>query len=360
MDIKKTGAFDDFFNTFLAVVEEEDFTATIKGFLNKWQHTIPAYTDAVSQLNKEYKKGNLVPVLGAGISAGFGLPGWNDLIQQLAVSTLELGSEQAKATTDLFFKLFPQNPLVIGRYLQTHFEERKTFSFEQRVRDILYAKADKTLQLPVMKEVINLCVSAGKRHDVNAVITYNFDDVLESKLTQLDITHTLVPVFSNEHVADNDCIPIYHVHGYLPEDATLTANHTITLGERVYHKQYTDIYNWSNIVQLTKFREKNCFFIGTSLTDPNTRRLLDIANTHRGNGKVNKHYLIRKQTTLEEMEKNLTGKEDADKFKPYLPLLHQLYKKYLEIDAASLGVNTIWVNDYSKHYADTIRAVSGD
>jgi hypothetical protein len=357
MDINKPGAFDNFFNTFLAVVKQDDLTTNINEFLGKWQNDIPDYKDAVAGLNAEYKKGNLVPVLGAGISAGFGLPAWNDLIQQLAVSTLELGNEQALATTDLFFKLFPQNPLVIGRYLQTHFEQSEKLAFEQKVRDILYNRADKTLHLPVMKEVVNLCVAAGKRPPVNAVITYNFDDLLESKLDQLGINHTLVPVYGTDQQATGDCIPIYHVHGYLPEASPLNEHHTITLGERVYHKQYVDIYHWSNIIQLTKFREKTCFFIGTSLTDPNTRRLLDIANTHRGNIKTKKHYIVRKETTLEEMEKKIQSKEDAEKLKPCLSLLHQMYKKYLEIDAASLGVNTIWVTDYNSHYAETIKAV---
>ena len=96
-------------------------------------------------------------------------------------------------------------------------------------------------------------------------------------------------------------LPIYHVHGYLQQDGKLNEQNQITFGELVYHKQYVDIYSWNNIVQINKFRDANCLFIGTSLTDPNTRRLLDIARKQKG--EKNETHFVFKQRYKEDAVK---------------------------------------------------------
>lgn len=80
---------------------------------------------------------------------------------------------------------------------------------------------------------------------------------------------------------DDKKLKIYHVHGFLPQDGDIGAGNKITLGEFVYHEQYNNIYSWNNIVQINKFRDNTCLFIGTSLTDPTIRRLLDIAKSQK-------------------------------------------------------------------------------
>lgn len=55
-----------------------------------------------------------------------------------------------------------------------------------------------------------------------------------------------------------------------------------------------DPYSWSNLIQLNYLRENTCLFIGLSLTDPNLRRLLDIASRKHDND-VPKHYAILKR-----------------------------------------------------------------
>ena len=57
---------------------------------------------------------------------------------------------------------------------------------------------------------------------------------------------------------------------------------------------YNDVYNWSNIKQINALREKNCLFIGCSLSDPNMRRLLDIAYDKS----EAKHYAILKKEDI--------------------------------------------------------------
>ena len=56
-----------------------------------------------------------------------------------------------------------------------------------------------------------------------------------------------------------------------------------------------DAYNWSNIIQLNCFLENTCMLIGLSVTDPNLRRLLDVAAK---NNNVPKHYVLLKRLLL--------------------------------------------------------------
>ena len=172
--------------------------------------------------------------------------------------------------------------------------ENNNSSFESMVRDVLYSKMDKNKKSELIDEIVKICVAPGKSPNLDSIITYNFDDILEYKLNQTGMSIPYKPVFGIGVEIKNDELPIYHVHGYLPEGEKLDSKNKITFGESNYHQQYSDIYSWNNIVQINKFRENTCLFIGSSLTDPNVRRLLDIALKQKGN-KRKHHYIFKKK-----------------------------------------------------------------
>ena len=219
-------------------------------------------------------------------------------------------------------------------------------SFEENVRKALYDKFDEKLikNSDLLNEVLQYCVAPGKSPNLDSIITYNYDDILEEFLAKQTIKIPFVPIFTVGKKPQIDELPIYHVHGYLPRKGELGTEHKITLSEDIYHEQYNNIYSWNNITQINKFRDNNCLFIGVSLTDPNLRRILDIANTQRGIDSP-QHFIFKKRYNTEELtillEKYLQDNKSVDdekvlanlKLNETIKYLVSMMEKFEESDA---------------------------
>jgi len=296
----------------------------------------------ILDLQKGFKDEELTLMLGAGISASYNVPSWDNLLQQ-------------------FTKLFNPNSLIAGRYLQKYYTKKgeNNLAFEEQVRKLLYSNIDKKAQSQTINEIINFCVAPGKSPNIDSIITYNYDDIIENSLDNLNIDIDYKSIYGVGMNPEKGQIPIYHVHGYLPRKGKLSNENIITLGENVYHEQYSDVYSWNNLVQLNKFREKTCLFIGISLADPNMRRLLDIARLHLGSKEKN-HYIIKRRNNLEnikiQLDKLLESNEELknDKVRANLKLdetsdlLKEIFESFEENDTDSFGLKTIWIDDFNE------------
>lgn len=346
----------------------KDISDQIKDFLNlktlKTQvDSIPQLNviskqDIISRLKDSYVNDKLVFVLGAGISTSYGLPTWDILLQKLLVTTIEKEKSVSNALSILFTKLFSPSPLIAARYLQK-FHENNNNSFEETVRKVLYSDFSITNTSPIMDEIVKFCVAAGKNPNLDSIITYNFDDLVEQHLDKTNVEIPYRPIYGVGMNPELGELPIYHVHGFLPQKGKLNKLNQITFGENVYHKQYSDIYSWNNIVQINKFRDFTCLFIGSSLTDPNIRRLLDIAKVQKGD-KQEFHYIFKKKYKVEQVKKDLEIllKDNQILFKEKektklnlnetVDFLVKSIETYEENDSMSFGVKTIWIEDYSE------------
>ncbi len=316
---------------------------------------------SIVKLRKHYRDENLVFVLGAGVSLDLGIPNWNTLLQKLLLTTIQENEKSSIVLAKLFDEIFSPSPLIAGRYLQDYFDkkEKGEFAFIEAVRKVLYENLNSNNPSELIDEILNFCVSPGKTPNLDCIITYNYDDIIENKLKNLKFGVPYKPIYSIGMNAENGEIPIYHVHGYLPQEDKLSIENSITLGESTYHDQYSDIYSWNNLVQLNKFIEKNCLFIGSSLTDPNIRRLLDIAKKQSAKDDA-VHYVIKKRYNLEYVEKRISEILNKDKrvfnekVKANLSLdetsrfLIDIIEKFEENDLLTLGVNTIWVDTFDE------------
>lgn len=322
----------------------------------------------IKEVSMWFESESLVLVLGAGASASYGLPDWNLLLQKLLLISLESDGESTKDEIDeksgvlakTFSRVFEPNSLITARYLHNHFKEkqpRSTLAFEKAIRDALYSGVDINDESELMKEIRKLCIAAGRSPNLDSIITYNYDDILERCLKNIEVDIPFKSIHASGMKNERNELPIYHVHGYLPSTGTLTSRNKVVLSEDGYHQQYSDVYGWSNLIQVNKFKDHNCVFIGLSFSDPNLRRLLDISKKERGDDEIH-HYCIKKRFTQEDVEtklKKLLSENNEileDKIRAELDLpefsneLINLMEKFEENDALSFGVGIIWVSSY--------------
>ena len=97
-------------------------------------------------------------------------------------------------------------------------------------------------------------------------------------------------------------------------------------------------YNWANISQLNYMINNTCLFIGLSMTDPNMRRLLEIAAQKRTeNDSDCQHYAIMRRFRIKESV-------EADSIKSFERVNETLQESFFK----ELGVNVKWIDEYSE------------
>ncbi len=356
----------------------EDLRRTVVEFSNNLASSMKVNSASLktqtANLSKAYENENLVLVLGAGVSVPYNIPDWNTLLQRLLIESNNDVSETNSAetgyiTSHFYTSLFKSNPLTVARYIQgVYLSSDSKHKFERAVRQILYENIDRESESEIMEEIVQLCISPGKLPNLDSIITYNYDDVLEEKIQSKTLEVPIKSIYYTGMNPQNGELPIYHVHGYLPESGTISDKHAITLSESIYHKQYLDIYSWNNIVQINKFSSKICLFIGNSFSDPNMRRLMDIGKQQRGTDS-GKHYIIKRRIKPEVFEARLNEvlQENSElmnlKEKQGLELKELVLNLVLmnqnleEKDAHSFGAEIIWIDDYEKDIPLLLRTI---
>lgn len=287
--------------------------------------------DAIRRLKDAYREGNLSVVCGAGVSAQAGMPTWDILLNQLLNKMIqklkgEAQSEPENLEQDLE-AIKESSSLVVGRHLKDVLDS----DFLPSVRDALYRDAKNSTK--IVDAIVGLATPRRASPPLDSIITFNFDDLLETNLHNRDVSFQTI--YAEGQRCGVDEIAVYHVHGYLPRDGKITKEMDIVFSEDAYHDQFIDPFSWSNLIQLSKYGQKTCLFVGLSLSDPNLRRLLDVSK-RRDTSDGSRHFLIQARE----------GENSKSK------LIESLRYK----DAANLGLTTIWVDEYDD-VPDLLRSI---
>jgi hypothetical protein len=281
----------------------------------------------VRVLRDSHRRGRLTLVCGAGVSVGAGIPAWNQLLVRLLDRLMEriaknYSLEIGKNTALEFQRAYgASSSLILGKYLKNNLGE----DFAKETRDALYAEADEESEL--INSIVRLSRPQRDTKPLESIITFNFDCLIEEALNRSSIANK--PIFSEaiQH-ADNE-LPIYHVHGFLPRSGNIPKTELV-FSEDAYHSQFIDAFSWSNLIQLNKLTQNTCLFIGISLTDPNMRRLLDVA-WRKSPDKTISHFLIKKRPD-----------------NPKNSELDRIARLLEEQDANLLGLNILWIETFDE------------
>lgn len=282
----------------------------------------------VKRLKESLKAGDLTLVCGAGVSIGAQIPSWNELLLDLLETmiarisndqSISLKSENASN----YRSILGSSSLVMGKYLKSNLGK----DFLPELRDALYKNNPKTCDL--IDAIVEVSRPQRDGKPLNSIITFNFDALIGENLERNNVKFKAIDNEGNRNQPDE--LPIYHVHGFLPRTGKITSTKSVVFSEDSYHTQFIEPFSWSNLIQLNKLSQNTCLFIGLSLTDPNLRRLLDVANRKDPSNNLN-HYIVKKKPSLA---------NNNDKVDDLMMFLE-------EQDANELGLNVIWVNDFDQ------------
>lgn len=305
---------------------------------------VEVLSEKISLLQSALSNNQLTLVCGAGVSQATSIPGWNDLL--LGILDKELNNDTANEVfiprfdTKALVSQFPQSSIIVGKYLKYLLGD----DFEKTVRDYLYHSFNRIESSNIqnisltrvthglryyhtsdlLQAIVNLARPKRAGKSLESIITFNFDDLVEYALRHEGVE--CCSIWKERQRCSNNVLSIYHVHGYLPRTGDLDEP-SLVFSEDDYHSQFIDPFCWSNLIQLNTYSENICLFVGLSLLDPNLRRLLDIS--HRKNNECKNYIIMRK------------------------PMQHDKRVAYinstlLEQDANSLGLNVLWVTEFSE------------
>ena len=247
--------------------------------------------DKYETLRKAYRDQNLTLYLGAGVSIGSRLPSWEKLVLAMYVNKIsELSMEGWRPYSNYLYAIAEwqfnnsEEPLEItARKLRKYYEKDSKESFLADLYGTLYGSLlqnenpspvanDDFLRQnnATLDSVARLCEAQAR--GVQAVVTYNYDSLLEIALGEFPCQSVY-----GQSVLDELSLPIYHVHGYVPLHRNVEGSKgdDIIFTEDQYHLVAESPYFWSNLVQLQLMSNSVGLMIGLSLSDRNMRRLLD-------------------------------------------------------------------------------------
>jgi hypothetical protein len=259
---------------------------------------------ARARLVARAKHGGITLVVGAGISRSRHIPMWDDLAQ------LVWGEAFGDRPSPWTISDPGHSPREVPQFLPIIFElaYRKLgeTAFLEVLRKHLYANArypreDGTFKrsnesLAVISRLIVQEHKRDRRRRINAIITFNVDDLLEqgvsvvAGLRRWSFDSEIVRVYARGTHSDpvralNRPVPLYHVHGFVP------SNHVEQYGQYFDHMLvFTDAQYWSssstgqafaNRVISSALSEGCCIFLGLSMTDINILRWLALRTIER-------------------------------------------------------------------------------
>lgn len=278
-------------------------------------------------------------------------------------------------------------PEVIAGKIESYYESNSGFA--EQLKETLYLpwrqthvpmEAPSASQLRIGNELLDsvakLCEATVNRRGLHAVVTTNYDSLLEQALSGGPTRGRFQPIWKSAGKLSPRKKGIFHVHGYLPVDGSGSPYDEIMLTEAQYHGAASGPYSWSNLTLIQCFSASIGLMIGMSMTDRNLRRLLHALHSTQLR---EKQYVILKEPEAPIMNKcdirevGERARTYAQRFagsgikkgnkpgKAMQRILEELVrqeKMMAEKTLANMGVTPVWVRQYPEIpvIVDAVRA----
>ncbi len=260
---------------------------------------------------------NVDLVIGAGINVDYGVKDWKRLVDALNSTFYNNDVERINE-----IKHYVGSELFVnGKVLKTSgFDTYKELNNEIYLVNF---NDENKKSFSTTETSLYALVEYLESHKDTEVITYNYDTNLEYLLRKKEIIYNTIYDEFAFTSKDNSSINIYHVHGLLPYNKYNESRfvNSLIFNESDYYYLYNNPYSWNISKQLHDFTFKCCVFVGISLTDPNMKRLLEVASNY-----LKFNFIFMKK---EKGYKDSTLKDVTNYFFTY-------------------DLITIWVDDYSE------------
>jgi hypothetical protein len=326
---------------------------------DKWKEVRAEY---VRELRAAHIDNDLALFLGAGVSVGAGVPNWDSLLNSMLANLVRrrdagtITDEEVQEIVARLRVVDNQSNLMAARYLRRGLAD----TFVGDITSFLYKSvAKKQMEstaagspgrstVSTLSALARLCIPRRSGPGIRAVVTYNFDDLLEKQLEYAAVMHR--PIFIEGEFEARDELAVYHVHGFLPEDRgkyplAVDGIEGLVFSEEGYHRLISDPYSWSNLIQLALLRDATCLMIGLSLTDPNLRRLLEVSA--RKNKKFY-HYAIMPRLGKDKFMKGKDGVLEVNARPSAVERFLEVHHQIQEEVASELGVKIIWIETFEE------------
>lgn len=260
------------------------------------------------------RRGEVAPLVGAGLSFQCGLPLWEPLVKRLILAWRWWGPSPAHG---LPAEAYVQrvraaflNDLEVVSYLRRSLQRRRRTSFGQLLYEVLYEHRDMPGELftPQPNHLHRHAVAMVARYP-RRIWTTNYDDLLEEAARQAgEAVRTLDPI----RRGTGPEITVAHLHGFMPPEERrsghpLPREAPVILAEDDFQAVAADVVGWTSREFLRLFDEHSVLMLGLSMDDQNLRRALSFAEQRAAAGR--EHFAVMRTVSRETRETAAMGRD---------------------------------------------------
>jgi hypothetical protein len=184
-------------------------------------------------LATQLKMSRLSLVVGSGISTNFGLPAWDDLLDSIK-GDFKTPSDYPKRTSAQKATLIKSK--VFGN---------DNDLFLKAVRKSLYENAEidfEDLQKNHLLSSLGALIMASSRGSISNVITFNYDDIIETYLGYFG--YTCESSADGISWSSNKDVVVHHPHGLMPHEDSFPTKGEIVLDTSSFHAVMKEGSHW--------------------------------------------------------------------------------------------------------------------